>query len=364
MTLADARAVLKDAARQPVNAKLFNELQTAAKSLNTPGGPTATVLVQQMFDDVILGNSANASWTGGAAAASTLGNLSTTSTDTQFKELIGKWFLGSDMPGDASAPGQSPIGIVYEPYALPLFNSVGPVIADVSQGQLGDCWFLAALGETAMQHPSLISKMIVPHGLSYSVQFWVNGRAKFVPVNDALPTYIDGLAQCNGSPMTVANSTKSLWVPLVEKALAQLSEQKGVVTGMEYPGGVNQYYEINAGLGEGIGFITGQETADYSIGGLDSSAISSLLHQMHSAFTAGEDVLLGTSEQAVTGNLVAGHMFAVTGIDTVAGIVSLFNPWGENAAGNGKLDNFTIAATALEADNAFFYAAIGAAKAA
>jgi hypothetical protein len=361
---AGARALLRDALTQPMTPTLFADLQAVAVSLNTAAGPSASRYVQQMFDNVVLGDTANAHWHGGAANATGLGDLSANSTTGNLRGLVGKWILGNDLPGDADAPGQGSADVAYKTYNLPLFTGAGPAITDVNQGQIGDCWFLAALGETAMQDPSLISSMIVAHGATYGIEFWVDGKPDFVTVNSALPTYNNGAEQCDGSAMTGANSTTSLWVPLVEKALAQLSEQTGVVTGMEYAGGDNQYYELNSGGGEGITLITGQQTAAYGLGGLTSGGLSSLLGQMASALRSGQDVLLGTSDQAVSGDLVADHMFAVTGVDAAAGLVSLYNPWGANAAGNGKSESFTIAASALEADNAYFYAALGVPKAA
>jgi hypothetical protein len=364
LTFAGARAVLQDAAAQPMTATLFAGLQAAAMAINAPGGPTATVYVRQMVDNVVLGDSANAAWNGGAAVATALGDLSATSTATQFDELIGKWFLGTDMPGDAPAPGQGSSGVAYQTYALPLFARGGPQPTDVNQGQIGDCWLLAALAETAMLDPSLIENMIVARGASFRFKFWVDGRPDFVTVNNALPTYVDGAVQWDGSAQAGANSTTSLWVPLTEKALAQLSGQTGIVTGMEYQGGQNQYYELDAGAGEGVSLITGQPTANFDLGGLSSGALTSLLGQMQTALANHQDVLLGTSDMPVSGDLVAGHMFAVTGVDAAAGRVSLYNPWGANAVGAGDPDSFVIAASALQADDASVFMALGAAKAA
>ena len=53
-------------------------------------------------------------------------------------------------------------------------------------------------------------------------------------------------------------------------------------------------------------------------------------------------------------------MFAVTAINAATGMVSLYNPWGGNAIGESKAESFTIAASALVADQAWFYAAHGA----
>ncbi len=358
-----ALAVLRDASNSTMNATVFSELTAIADDFAT-GQISASRYVKQMFDNVVLGNSANAYWNGGSDDAVTLGDLSATSRPWQFKDLIRKWFLGTDLPGVAPGPGQSDDTTTsYKAYSLPLFTSAGPQMTDVNQGQVGDCWFLAALGETAMLDPSQIESMITEHGNgTYAVRFEVNGRADYVTVNDQLSAYGGGIEQYNGSKMEFANSTTSLWVPLVEKALAQLSEQPNVLTGMQYNGGDDQYYQLNSGADEGISLITGQSSSSYYLGDESASGLTSLLGTLQSSLAAGDDVLLGTSDNPVSGNLVDDHMFAVTGIDATAGTVSLYNPWGGNAYGEGKAESFTISASALVDDQAWFYAAQGAVK--
>jgi Calpain family cysteine protease len=363
-----ALAVLRDAANSPMNATVFSELTAVADDLAS-GEISTSRYVKQMFDNVVLGNSANAYWNGGSDDEVALGDLSATSRPWEFKDLIRKWFLGTDMPGVASAPGvtlapwESGGDTSYQASSLPLFTSAGPQITDVSQGQVGDCWFLAALGETALLDPSLIDDMITEHGNgTYSIRFEVNGRADYVTVNDQLSTYSGGIEQYNGSQMEFANSTTSLWVPLIEKGLAQLSEQTGVQTGMQYGGADDQYYALNSGAGEGMSLITGQSNTAYYLGDESASDLTNLLGTLQSSLAAGNDVLVGTSDDYVSGNLVDDHMFAVTGINATTGMVTLYNPWGSNAYGEGKAETFSIAASALVDDQAWFYAAQGTIK--
>ncbi len=352
-----ALVALRDAAALPMNPTLFNELQAVANDLNVAGGISTSAYVQAMFDNVVLGNSANANWNGGSDNASALGNLSPTSTRAQFRQLIGKWFLGTDMPGVAPAPSETGVATSYQSYALPLFAGAGPQISDVNQGSVGDCWFLAALGETAMLDPTLIEHMITANGNgTYSVDFQVDGHSDYVTVNNELSTYSGGGAQRDGSTMEFANSTSSFWVPLVEKALAQLSEQSGVTTGLEEAGAQDQYFELSGGLGEGISLITGQSTSTFALRGESGSALTRLLGNLQHSLVAGSDVLLGTSNFEVYNNLMPDHMFEVTAINPLTGTVTLHNPYGANIS-EGKPTTFSIAATALVADQASFFAA-------
>lgn len=64
--------ILQDAASGGINASEFSTLQTFAGELNANGGIKVSTYVQQITDDVILGNSANATWNGGSSTATAL----------------------------------------------------------------------------------------------------------------------------------------------------------------------------------------------------------------------------------------------------------------------------------------------------
>jgi hypothetical protein len=91
--------ILQDAAVSGMTASKFSTLQTLASELDKAGGISTTSYVQSIAQDVIDGNGANATWNGGSSTPVALGNLSATSSATQVGELIGEWFLGTDLPG-------------------------------------------------------------------------------------------------------------------------------------------------------------------------------------------------------------------------------------------------------------------------
>jgi hypothetical protein len=131
----------------------FAALQSFASELNASGGVSVSSYVQQIVDDVIDGNSANATWNGGASTAIRLGNLSATSSQTKADDLIGEWFLGANLPSlDLTAVGQADIPSTYRNSSLPLYGRSGaPTYDDVNQGYLGDCYFVSSLGEVALK---------------------------------------------------------------------------------------------------------------------------------------------------------------------------------------------------------------------
>jgi hypothetical protein len=99
-----ALRLLQDAENGGMNASKFANLQAIAKALNASGanGIRTSAYVQQIFDDVVLGTAANATYNGGSSTATQLGNLTASSSQTQMNRLIGKWFLGTDNPSLAS----------------------------------------------------------------------------------------------------------------------------------------------------------------------------------------------------------------------------------------------------------------------
>ncbi len=350
--------ILQDAAVGGMTATKFSTLQTLASLLNQPGGITVSSYVQQITDDVIDGNSANAYWNGGSSTATPLGNLSAASTQTQVDELIGKWFLGTDLPSlSVSTIGESNYNPTYQTSTLPLFATGGPSYLDVNQGYLGDCYFVAALGEVALQDPSLIENMITSDGNGvYSVLFYVNGQPDYVTVDSQLPYMSGGYEWANGSTLEFANGTLDDWVALVEKAFVELNEQTAAASYGGHTAG-DAYEDVNGGTAVALSEITDQTFTTYNLTpGESASSLSSLASILAADFAAGDDIILSTPT-ANDGNLVGDHMFIVTGV-TSAGAISIQNPW--NSAYSGSLQmSFTDTLKQLAADDVSIYVTTG-----
>ena len=353
-------SILEDAAVGGMTASKFSTLQTFASELNTTGGISVSPYVQQITDDVIFGNSANATWNGGAATATALGNLTAASTQTQADDLIGERFLGTNLPSLNLAPvGQANLNPAYKASTLPLYGASGaPTYQDVNQGYLGDCYFLSSLGEVALKDPSAIENMISANGNgTYSVRFFVNGQPDYVTVNSQLPV-MSGYEWANGSQLEFANGKTDDWVALVEKAYAQLNAQTNAPHGMELNSASDSYAGITAGNGSALTLVTDQpETGTSLYANESTSALGSILANLASSFSAGEEVLMSTPWNS-SGNLVADHMYMVTGVNAATGALTIHNPW--NTAYSGSLSmSFTETIQQLAANNCTLWVTSG-----
>src|SRR5262249_23114540 len=135
---------------------------------------------------------------------------------SKLASLVDKWFLGLDRPVAAS-------NSVYTEANGTLFGStIG--YQDVMQGEVGDCYYLAALGSVALQNSDTIRNMFVDNGdHTWTVRFYRNGTPDYVTVDDYLPTRNGRFIYAN-MDLLASDSSNVLWVPLAEKAYAQLNE--------------------------------------------------------------------------------------------------------------------------------------------
>ncbi|XP_056297841.1 calpain-12 [Pseudoliparis swirei] len=195
---------------------------------------------------------------------------------------------------------------------------------DICQGQLGDCWLLAALSCLTM-HPTLFVKVVPPHqSLSkpyagiFHFRFWQYGEWVEVVVDDRLPTREGRLL------FSYSHTRHEYWSALVEKAYAKL---------------VGSYGSLKGGnISEGMEDFTGGIAYSLQI---SSRTPRVLWRCLTAALSRGS--LLSCFIQAssyrevgkVTGDgLVKGHAYAITDTDKVTKasdeilLLKLRNPWG------------------------------------
>ncbi|EKQ69497.1 Calpain family cysteine protease,pre-peptidase C family protein [Leptolyngbyaceae cyanobacterium JSC-12] len=314
-----------------VSATELTDLRTVLNSLNY----MMPEYVRVLSNKIINSDPAN--------ARSGIGNLAAGSTGTQLERLIGKWFLGNDRP----------VAISYDRTTTYTYQSVtgnlfqgGISFRDVQQNNLGDCYFLAALGAVAFDSPTTIQNMFVSHnddngdGIidSWTVRMFNNGVADYVTVDRFLPTGADGRAVFAGwGGGHFSNPNNELWVALLEKAYAQFNESGwiGQDNTNSYNGTTlsttpvsNNNAGINGGFAEvALRQITGLNAARH---GMTTNflfiRISDSVNEMINAFNNDRMVVLCTPsnpESIIVGN----HCYTLVGYNAATDRFQIYNPW-------------------------------------
>ncbi|KAM9489442.1 calpain-1 catalytic subunit-like [Clarias gariepinus] len=193
---------------------------------------------------------------------------------------------------------------------------------DLAQGELGNCWFLAAICAITFQQ-DLVDE-IIPGGQSFRedyvgifhFRFWRFGRWVDVVIDDKLPT-IDGrliFVHCK--------TCNEFWPALLEKAYAKVC---------------GSYADLNGGL-------ISEALCDFT-GGVFLSLALKENHPEHwnlmyrakkykSLMGCGSHHGATSANTALPNGIVEGHAYTVTGVTQVMSdgqpikLVRLLNPWG------------------------------------
>jgi hypothetical protein len=351
-----ALSILQDAAGGGMTAEKLAGLQAIAQNLNATGANaiTTSAYVKQMFDNVVLGNTANAA----------IGDLTANSTSAQTTSLIGKWFQGTDNPTINS-------GSQYESFASEsLFANGAPSASDINQGNVTDSAFLSSLSSLAATNPNAIENMFTDNGNgTYGVRFYLNGQAQYVTVDSQLAVMNSGTAN-DGSSLEYDNSTNgSKWGQLAEKAYAEfLSEVNGGsndMANLQMDGDSFLYSGLNESLADfsqtslqDVSTTQYNLTSDTAANSHYTAMKNFLGTQITTALSSGNAVTMNCNASGFTGqvfetnDLVADHSFAVTAYNATTQTVTLDNPW--NADGSHVTTKFTMSLDDLAAEGVTF----------
>ncbi|XP_055707120.1 calpain-B-like isoform X4 [Phlebotomus papatasi] len=204
---------------------------------------------------------------------------------------------------------------------------------DVQQGELGDCWLLAAAANLT-QDPKLFFR-VVPEDQNFSddyagifhFRFWQYGRWIDVVIDDRLPTY-------RGELLYMHSTEKNeFWSALLEKAYAKLH---------------GSYEALKGGTTcEAMEDFTGGVTEMYDLKEAPPNLYSILLKGME------RNSMMGCSlepdphvlEAETSEGLIRGHAYSITKVQMVdivtpntsgkIPLLRLRNPWGNDAEWNG-----------------------------
>lgn len=194
---------------------------------------------------------------------------------------------------------------------------------DVSQGRLGDCYFMAALAAIAQRNPDAIRRMVKDNGDgTYTVTFHEGGE---VVVDDQFPMQGGQVAYARPGDQD-AKDGKELWVMLIEKAWAKLKGGYEAIRGSK----------VRMKSEDAMEALTGHKTTTIYTSSKDGATLLKLLADAADKglpMTAGvytqerfdQETLQKMRSQGVHAN----HAYAVVSVDRAKGTVELYNPWGK-----------------------------------
>ena len=262
--------------------------------------------IRELAKDVVNSNPANLKFKGQSA-----GNLAAGSSATLLNNLVDKWFLGADEPVISGS------GLSYQTVVGNLFNGT-PSRNDGKQGQLGDCYFIAALSAIADRSPDAVRNLFIDNGDgTYSVRFYAQaGHADYVTVNRRLPANSSGRLEYSGYGLSITSAATTIWIAMAEKAYAQWNE-----TGNEGRDGTNRYSSIEGGWMSNVNVqVLGYNSSNYAFSTTPKATLVG-------AIATGRSVTLGTISGAGDG-LYGSHAYTVTGYNVSTDTFTLYNPWG------------------------------------
>jgi hypothetical protein len=195
-------------------------------------------------------------------------------------------------------------------------------VHDINQGQLGDCFLLAAFGELALQHPDAITNMIhVNRNGSETVTLYMDsdGQTPFFNTSAYKPTYV-GVPNSfpsnsvnSGAGQATIGNQKEIWPQVIEKAYATVNGG--------YPGIDDGGYPVVA-----MEELTGQMATV-------TLPSSFTLAALQANIAAGNLIVMDTGYNSnLPFNLVADHAYMFEGLvqGSNGPMVQLGNPWGFN----------------------------------
>ncbi len=178
----------------------------------------------------------------------------------------------------------------------------GPVMGDVNQGNVGDCYFVSSLAAFANNAPANLQNLAVDLGDgTYAVEYLRGGTPTYVRVDGQITT-----------AYAHPGASGDLWAVIMEKSYAYFRT------------GANSYASLNSGW-------MGSVYSDFGIANTNlslSTTATSFYNTVATALATGKPVTFGTYNSPP--NLVGNHAYTLVSVSNTGGqmLFTVRNPWG------------------------------------
>lgn len=211
-----------------------------------------------------------------------------------------------------------------------LFVGSAPSLAGFSQGNLGDCYFLSAVGAAVARNPAAVKRMFQPHPDGSCELIFANGRRVHV-------------GRLTDAEIALGSSAgeQGLWLNVLEKGFGLL---KIHTSRNAHRGGETSLDAIASGgdADDTIELLTGHK-ADYlpirrgkgkHLPPPNEAQVPMLMGKLRQAFRVTNAVhplvCCGTSSGKLPPGVIDDHDYAILGFNTSTDSVLVWNPWGNH----------------------------------
>jgi calpain-15 len=232
-----------------------------------------------------------------------------------------------------------------------LFHNIHPT--GMQQGQIGDCWLIAAISCLA-EFPDFVQSMFTPQHVSPDGKYWVRlfdhrqGRMRDVDIDEFVPCWLPQWWHKHYQPIGASSNGNGMWCLLLEKAMAKVfGSYDNLVGGLSVAA-------FRAFTGEKRAFLWTKRHGSWEKTKLMKGHTKKLKFlpgkispsQMFNTIKQYDDdqYLMSAAITPIHGpeysrpdGLVEGHAFSLLQVAEVEGkrLVCLRNPWGTRKEWNG-----------------------------